>query len=603
MAKEISIFAKLKDEVSPGLKTMRSEVGALQKGMGDFGGILSPISGNLGMVAGSLGTAAGAAGLLIGASAAAVAGSIALNNQMAEQAHELEIVSQRTGVSVKTLQDWSLVTKEAGVDNESFGRGFKTLNAQIALASQGNKKAVKEFTDLGVSIQDSSGKIRPTEAIFKDVMESLRGVGDEAVQSKDMTDLFGRSGQALLPIVRMDKEELNNLIAAYQEYGGYFSDEQLKQYDNYRLQQMEIAAAYNKAKMELSGELLPATTELLILTKDSVVWVGKNKDAIIDLLENAFMPLTGGLRLVALGYREVAEAYHIWMGDTPEWLAMQAKMDEAEKKLIQDNLDLLKTGDELSSGGFEMGPKQDQLDKWADDRRKKQAAKVLKDQQDEVKRLKESREYAMDEEYKANELHDKYIMGETIKVNEARFAMEEADYQKRLEMKKNFEDALGALAGKAIEVEIDALISGHGDVMKAMGKMVGDEAKMEGDKYILKGAAKIAESIWPPNPAGLLSGTEEVAGGAALYAFGSALAGGGAGAGAKAAKGAAGVGKVAGAGAAAVQPQQKITIDLIGDVNPDTLFSAKRVKQILTSAGLQVKEGSALDIGSWASSH
>lgn len=76
-----------------------------------------------------------------------------------------------------------------------------------------------------------------------------------------------------------------------------------------------------------------------------------------------------------------------------------------------------------------------------------------------------------------------------------------------------------------------ASIPGFGIVAKAAQKAVQIVAKVEGAIAIAKGAVKVAESIWPFNPAGLASGTKMIAEGARLAALGGGGGGSGGGGG------------------------------------------------------------------------
>jgi hypothetical protein len=63
--------------------------------------------------------------------------------------------------------------------------------------------------------------------------------------------------------------------------------------------------------------------------------------------------------------------------------------------------------------------------------------------------------------------------------------------------------------------------------LKSVGKFVGGLAKHYGEYYTLEGIAKLAQSIFPPNPAGITAALKEIAAGGALLAFAGAEGGGG----------------------------------------------------------------------------
>src|SRR5689334_6437543 len=55
---------------------------------------------------------AGAAGLLAGGFVAAAAGAVALTASAGKQAEAIDMLSQKTGISVQTLQSWTVIMAE-----------------------------------------------------------------------------------------------------------------------------------------------------------------------------------------------------------------------------------------------------------------------------------------------------------------------------------------------------------------------------------------------------------------------------------------------------------------------------------------------------------
>jgi len=113
------------------------------------------------------------------------------------------------------------------------------------------------------------------------------------------------------------------------------------------------------------------------------------------------------------------------------------------------------------------------------------------------------------------------------------------DWKANTEAALDFHGAMGLIAEitPAVAEGLDAInnsllgsIPGFGMVAKAAQKAVQIVAKVEGSIAIAKGAVKLAESIWPFNPAGIASGSKMIAEGAKLAALGGGGGGGGGGA-------------------------------------------------------------------------
>lgn len=156
--------------------------------------------GFLGMSGTTLGVAGGAIALT---AAAAAMTKMAVDG--GKLAIELDDMAKKTGLSVDEVVKLKSAAEVLGVNVDSLTVGFKKFDTQITDANAGNRKSAELFAALGVDIKKAAQD--PFSAI-QQLAKTLGGVSDPALKVALATQLFGRGGQQMLPIM----DELNTVM-------------------------------------------------------------------------------------------------------------------------------------------------------------------------------------------------------------------------------------------------------------------------------------------------------------------------------------------------------------------------------------------------------
>ena len=157
---------------------------------------------------------------------AATAGGAAifgLATKAASSCDNIDKMSQRLGLSRQAFQEWDYVLSQSGVDINSMKIGFKTLTNTIGQVSEAGTTAGTAFDTLGISIDDVKGKSQ--DEIFSMVITQLQGLDDQTQKATLAQQLFGRSGQEMLPLLNSSAEATEALKEKAREYGLVLSDE------------------------------------------------------------------------------------------------------------------------------------------------------------------------------------------------------------------------------------------------------------------------------------------------------------------------------------------------------------------------------------------
>ena len=118
-----------------------------------------------------------------------------------------------------------------------------------------------KFHRLGLSIGDLKDKSR--EEIFAETVKALQNVSDETERAALANDMFGKSGQDLLPLLNQSSEETQALLEQAEKYGMVMSDEAVAASAAFEDSLTKLKGAVKGTKNSLTGELLPGMTSVI----------------------------------------------------------------------------------------------------------------------------------------------------------------------------------------------------------------------------------------------------------------------------------------------------------------------------------------------------
>lgn len=157
------------------------------------------------------------------AGAATAAGGLAV--KAAGAGDRIDKMSQQLGMSRSGFQEWDFVLSQSGSSIESMKQGMKTLSQRMQESAEGTGKGADNFEKLGLSVLDANGNMKDQEQIFEESIVAFQGMEDGVEKAALAQEMFGRSGQELLPLLNGSRGSLDELQEAYQELGIEMSDE------------------------------------------------------------------------------------------------------------------------------------------------------------------------------------------------------------------------------------------------------------------------------------------------------------------------------------------------------------------------------------------
>jgi len=171
----------------------------------------------------SFGGLAGAAVSLAG-----VAGLGALTSKILTLGDRIGKVAIQTGVSAGKLQAFQFAAEQSGLGAETMNKALQKLNKNVGEAVLKGGPAAEAIDQLGISALTSSGQVKSTETIFEDIARAFADVESDAVRAKIASDLFGRAGVELIPLLSAGEDGVERFRKQLESVGGVINEESIQ---------------------------------------------------------------------------------------------------------------------------------------------------------------------------------------------------------------------------------------------------------------------------------------------------------------------------------------------------------------------------------------
>lgn len=201
----------------------------------------------------------GAAVLTVGTLVTTLGG---LTMKTAEHAKEITNVSQTMGMTTDQYQVWDYILKAVGYDAESASGDLAALAEKAKDAAEGGEDSAKTFKRLGVSVKDTTGKLKSQNQLFTDVVFRLMEMEDATKRNAIASDLLSTTGEKLVPVLNMSKQELYELKEQAYETGYVMSQDTLAGFEDLNKAMTEFQGVTEGLSNTFAVAMLPMLTAL-----------------------------------------------------------------------------------------------------------------------------------------------------------------------------------------------------------------------------------------------------------------------------------------------------------------------------------------------------
>jgi hypothetical protein len=213
--------------LSKGFKKAKALVddfaGRVQKAVGKIGDVGKALGSGLGNVAGKLkgmATSAGALGVAIGGALGAGALGMMVKGSL-DAAVATGLLAKRIGTTAEAVSRLQYAASASGIEAEEFGDAWSDMGEKLGDAAGGGGDAIEGLAKLGLDL-DAIRAMKPEDQ-FMAVADAIKGVGNQADRLNIADQMFGGSGQKMMPFLLKTREELQGLMKDADRLGATFS--------------------------------------------------------------------------------------------------------------------------------------------------------------------------------------------------------------------------------------------------------------------------------------------------------------------------------------------------------------------------------------------
>lgn len=170
---------------------------------------LANAAGPLGGLSRVLSSFSLAAGIAVGAAGALGVSSIIAAQSIGQYQEKIELAMDATDLTARQIGGLQVAAANSGRTFDSIQPSIAIFTRRVAEARDGSEDALQTFQRLGITLEDL--RKQSTGDLLGQIGAGIGVVGDAADRSRVLFELFGRSGQSMLAILRQDMTETEQL--------------------------------------------------------------------------------------------------------------------------------------------------------------------------------------------------------------------------------------------------------------------------------------------------------------------------------------------------------------------------------------------------------
>ncbi|MBQ2438006.1 MAG: hypothetical protein II265_07965 [Clostridia bacterium] len=206
---------------------------------------------------------AGAAVAAVAAAAAAAAKAIwDMTNAAGEWADNLLTMSAQTNLSVDTLQKWDYAARFIDVDSETMVKGIAKVTKMQAQSMKTGEDYVTMLNGQQIALKGSNGELKTSEQLFLEMVDAVGKIADDTEREAAAQDLFGKSYQEIMPLIKAGSEGLKAYGEEAESLGLILSGDAVDSLGKFDDQMQRLKATMETAGRQLALSFLPATQQV-----------------------------------------------------------------------------------------------------------------------------------------------------------------------------------------------------------------------------------------------------------------------------------------------------------------------------------------------------
>lgn len=259
-------------QIGASFSALGGQIAQIGAHFGEFGTIvgqsIAAVGSNISKLIPEFGKLSGAAGaaklggvglVALAAGAVTAAGAvIGIAVHASEAAARIYQLSQSTGVAVKDLSGLGIVSQLVGLNIETLSKGLERMDRSALAAAKSPNAATNAYKQLGISVLDTSGHLKPTVELFGEVADKFSVMQDSATKTALAMQIFGRAGAELIPVLNKGSAALKYWMDYGTQVGAILDEKTAAGAEAFRNELTKLGLISDGVQNKLMIALLPA---------------------------------------------------------------------------------------------------------------------------------------------------------------------------------------------------------------------------------------------------------------------------------------------------------------------------------------------------------
>ena len=203
--------------------------------------------------------------------AAIIAGFRELVNSTIESTREIDLWSQRLGMSVVDMNSWIQTAALFGGSTDDITDALKELQLKARDAMTGTQSYIDAFKLLGLNVRDLAPVVNDQNRLMNLFTDALNRNTSAATQNFVVDELMSDAGTRLLPMFRAGTSEIRRLREQSAVLGGRNMPRLVEVTREYTRAERELNQTYTDTKNVLMTQIIPYLTAGVRKLRDWIV--------------------------------------------------------------------------------------------------------------------------------------------------------------------------------------------------------------------------------------------------------------------------------------------------------------------------------------------
>lgn len=202
------------------------------------------------------------------------AGLVVLTRAAINNADAMDEQAEMLGTTTERLSGYTYAAHMSAVSQEDLLASLGKLTKVSADAFKGVGKGVEVFDILGMSVTDADGKLKDSTVLLGELSDKFSALPDGPAKAALAMDLFGKSGQKMVPLLNQGSAGISELTAEAERLGLVISTDTAKQAGQFNDQMDKLGFAVDGLGLRIAEGALPALNDLTSVVSDPATQEG-----------------------------------------------------------------------------------------------------------------------------------------------------------------------------------------------------------------------------------------------------------------------------------------------------------------------------------------